>query len=135
MDNAFTQVLIQEIEMLNLRYSQYSLLFDKAKKEAEGKKDYKPPEDIVKLTQQFIDELKISITQISIRIPPIKDKIKLSEEAESRLTELTENLRTSKIPDEKELFEYVTLINEIYATNLAEIKVESKSQGSQELTS
>lgn len=130
MDNAFTQIIITEIETLNLRASQYTLLI--AKGEAETFKEKKVPEDILILTQNLIDEIKISIIQIIRKIKPIANKLKVSPTKIDEIkTKADEIIKQKSIPVQK-LEELLDDINEIYANRIIETKLETTTQTTRE---
>jgi len=133
MENAFTQILIREIENLNLRYAQYSLLF--AKGNTETFPDGKVPQEMITLTQNLIDEIKISIIQIMLRLKAISTKIRLSAKSLELLESLAKTIKETKIPEEQDLEEILTQINKIYAESLIEAQLETTNKTVREFTS
>jgi hypothetical protein len=132
MDNAFIQILIREIENLNLRYSQYSLLLIKGAYEKFP--DDKIPEEMILLSQNLIDEIKISILQIFLRLKAVSQKIRLTAKELETFDILQDKILRTKVPLEKELKELIETVNQIYAENIAESNIESTTQTVREFT-
>lgn len=131
-DGIFTQILIQEIETLNLRVSQYQLLIIKG--ETEKFEDNKIPEEIITLTQNLIDEIKISVMQIIRRIRSIAPKLRLTPHALEKFETLATNITHNKIPDTKTLEEFLDESFKIYAGNIIDAKVDTTAQTVKEFT-
>lgn len=133
MDNVFTQILIQEIENLNLRYSQLTLTNYKItqfKKENPNTEEYTTDKKEIITTlidnrNAFLDEIRVSITQILMRIEPIADKIKLTDELKKNISNAGENFYNEA--KDEDLTHFLTNINKIYVNNLISAKVENIS--------
>ncbi len=132
LQNAFTQILIREIENLNLRYSQYTLII--AKGTTEKFPNDKVPEEMVALTHNLIDEMKISIIQILLRLKAVAKKIRLDLKEIELLEAAAKKIKETKIPEEKELETILTKINEIYAESLIETQLKTTGKTVREFT-
>lgn len=133
MDNAFTQILTQEIENLNLGYSQLRLInwklnqFKKKHPNAEeGNTEQKENyEKLVVMGSNLIDNLKISITQIQLRLKAIENKTGFTNDKNKKFEILAAQIYDSESPNDKDLIEFITLINQIYINNVSNTQLEN----------